>query len=83
MAVVRFTIKKSDTNLKKISCGIKKIATVEEFEGFVSSLEDDEYQAFEHSNVPKQVYQFDFIKELVEDEKQGIKNLLMTSQVWG
>jgi hypothetical protein len=31
--------------------------------------------------VPREVYQFDFVKELIEHEKQGIKNLLMTAQV--
>ena len=31
--------------------------------------------------MPQEVYQFDFIKELVEDEKRNIKNLLMTAQV--
>ena len=74
-------LKKSDSNLKKLSRGVKKITSVEEFQGFISSLEDEEDQEFEHSEVPQEVYQFDFIKELVEDEKRNIKNLLMTSQV--
>ncbi len=74
-------LKKSDSNLKKLSRGVNKITSVEEFEGFISSLEDDEDQEFEHSEVPQEVYQFDFIKELVEDEKRNIKNLLMTAQV--
>ncbi len=71
-------LKKSDSNLKKLSRGVKKITSVEEFQGFISSLEDEEDQEFEHSEVPQEVYQFDFIKELVEDEKRNIKNLLMT-----
>jgi hypothetical protein len=71
-------LEKSETNLKKISRSLNKITSVEEFEGFISSLEDEEDQEFEHSEVPQQVYQFDFIKELVEDEKRNIKNLLMT-----
>lgn len=74
-------LKKSDSMLKKLSRGVNKITSVEEFEGFISSLEDEQDQQFEHSEVPQEVYQFDFIKELVEDEKRNIKNLLMTSQV--
>jgi len=74
-------LKKSDALLKKLSRSVKKITSVEEFQGFISSLEDEEDQEFEHSEVPQEVYQFDFIKELVEDEKRNIKNLLMTSQV--
>ena len=74
-------LKKSDTNLKKLSRGIKKITSVEEFQGFIYSLEDEQDQQFEHSEVPQEVYQFDFIKELVEDEKRNIKKLLMTAQV--
>jgi hypothetical protein len=74
-------VKKSDTNLKKISNSLNKITSVEEFEGFISSIEDEEDKEFEHSEVPQEVYQFDFIKELVEDEKRNIKNPLTTSQV--
>ena len=62
-----------------MSRSVKKITSVEEFEGFISSLEDEEDQQFEHSEVPQEVYQFDFIKELVEDEKRNIKNLLIIS----
>ena len=71
-------VKKSDALLKKLSRSVKKITSVEEFQGFISSLEDEQDQQFEHSEVPQEVYQFDFIKELVEDEKRNIKNLLMT-----
>ena len=81
MGTSRCPAKKSDALLKKLSRSVKKITSVEEFQGFISSLEDEQDQQFENSEVPQEVYQFDFIKELVEDEKRNIKNLLMTSQV--
>ena len=74
-------LEKSDSNLKKISRRVKNITDAESFLGFVSSLEDEEDQQFEHSDVPQEVYQFDFIKDLIDSEKRDIKNLLMTSQV--
>ena len=77
MGTSRCPAKKSDALLKNLSRSVKKITSVEEFEGFISSLEDEEDQQFENSEVPQEVYQFDFIKELVEDEKRNIKNLLI------
>lgn len=74
-------LKKSDATLKKLARSVKNITSVDDFQGFISSLEGEEDQQLEHSEVPQEVYQFDFIKELVEDEKRNIKNLLMTSQV--
>ena len=74
-------LKKSDTTLKKIKRGIKNIANTEEFQGFISSLEDEKNQYHDGNDVTQEVYKFDFIKELVEDEKCNIKNLLMNAQV--
>src|SRR5690606_26780949 len=45
------------------------------------SLEDEKNQYHDGNDVTQEVYKFDFFKELVEDEKRNIKNLLMDAQV--
>lgn len=74
-------LKKSDSNLKKLSRGVKKLESKEEFFNFIESIKDEQDQDNEDAQMIGDVYEFDFIREIVEHEKSEIKNLLMTSQV--
>ena len=74
-------LKKSDATLNKLSRGVKKLTSKDEFNNFLESLKDKQYQDNEDTQMIGDVYDFDFIREIVECEKSGIKNLLMTSQV--
>lgn len=74
-------IKKSDANLKKLSRGVNKLTTEQAFHDFINTHETDGDQEFEHGELIKGVFEMDFIKDIVNAEKDNIKNLLMNSQV--
>lgn len=74
-------IKKSDAALKKLSRSVNKITPEQSFKDFIASINTDEEQDFEHGELDSRAYDFDFIAEIVENEKSNIKNLLMGSQV--
>lgn len=74
-------IKKSDTVLKKMSRSVNKLTSEQDFKNFIASINTEEEQDFEHGELDTRAYDFDFIAEIVENEKSNIKNLLMGSQV--
>lgn len=74
-------IKKSDTVLKKMSRSVNKLASEQDFKDFINSINGEEDQDHEHGELDARAYDFDFIAEIVENEKSNIKNLLMNSQV--
>lgn len=74
-------IKKSDTVLKKMSRSVNKLTSEQDFKNFIASINTEEEQDHEHGELDTRAYDFDFIAEIVENEKSNIKNLLMGSQV--
>ena len=74
-------VKKSDADLKKISGGVKKIMSMDDAKASLEDQKNEEDQEDENVDGNGQVVPFDFIQELVNNEKANIKNLLMTSQV--
>ena len=74
-------IKKSDTVLKKMSRSVNKLTSEQDFKDFIASINTEEEQDHEHGELDTRAYDFDFIAEIVENEKSNIKNLLMGSQV--
>lgn len=74
-------VKKSDATLKKLSRSVNKLASKADFDAFVKQLNNDEDQEDGGGELVGDVYEFDYIKDIVEHEKANIKNLLMTSQV--
>ncbi|MFN0298403.1 hypothetical protein ACKVE0_12850 [Acinetobacter albensis] len=74
-------LKKSDSSLNKLSRGVKKLESKDEFFNFIESIKAEQDQDNEDAQMIGDVYEFDFIREIVEHEKSEIKNLLMTSQV--
>ena len=73
--------KKSDATLKKLSQSVNKLTSKKDFRGFINSINSQQEQYFEEGELVGDVYDFDFIQEIINDEKAGIKNLLMSSQV--
>ena len=73
--------KKSDSALKKISAGVNNLTSEKDFREFINSKNSLQKQDFEEDQLVGDVYDFDFIQEIINDEKAGIKNLLMSSQV--
>ena len=67
--------------MKKISGGVKKIISMEDAKEQLEEQKNEEDHEDEEVDGNGQVVPFDFIQELVNNEKANIKNLLMTSQV--
>ena len=74
-------LKKSDAYLKKLSRSVNRLTSKDEFNNFIKSIKDEQDQDNEDADLIGDVYDFDFIKKIVEYEKANIKNLLITSQV--
>ena len=67
--------------MKKISGGVKKIMSMDDAKEQLEDQKNEEDQEDEEVDGDGQVVPFDFVQELVNNEKANIKNLLMTSQV--
>ena len=74
-------VKKSDATLKKLSQSVNKLTSKKDFRGFINSINSQQEQDFEEGELVGDVYDFDFIQEIINDKKVGIKNLLMSSQM--
>lgn len=74
-------VKKSDATLKKMSQSVNNLTSEKDFREFINSINSEQEQDFEEGELVGDVYDFDFIQEIINDEKAGIKNLLMSSQV--
>ena len=72
---------KSDATLKKLSQSVNNLTSEKDFREFINSINSQQEQDFEEGELVGDVYDFDFIQEIINDEKAGIKNLLMSSQV--
>ena len=64
-----------------MSQSVNNPTSKKDFREFINSINSQQEQDFEEGELVSDVYDFDFIQEIINDEKAGIKNLLMSSQV--
>ena len=64
-----------------MSQSVNNPTSKKDFREFINSINSQQEQYFEEGELVSDVYDFDFIQEIINDEKAGIKNLLMSSQV--
>ncbi len=77
-------LKQSDASLKKLSKGVTRITSFEDLCDFMSGIDPDVIQEYKESRGwedPTEPIDFDVLEAMLDDEKAGFKNLLMTSQV--
>ena len=65
-----------------MSQSVNNPTSKKDFREFINSINSQQKQDFEEGELVSDVYDFDFIQEIINDEKAGIKNHPMTSQVW-
>ena len=64
-----------------MSQSVNNPTSKKDFREFINLINSQHEQYFEEGELVGDVYDFDFIQEIINDEKAGIKNLLMSSQV--
>ena len=64
-----------------MSQSVNNPTSKKDFREFINLINSQQEQYFEEGELVSDVYDFDFIQEIINDEKAGIKNLLMSSQV--
>ena len=64
-----------------MSQSVNNPTSKKDFREFINSINSQQKQDFEEGELVSDVYDFDFIQEIINDEKAGIKNHPMTSQV--
>ena len=64
-----------------MSQSVNNPTSKKDFREFINSINSQQEQDFEEGELVSDVYDFDFIQEIINDEKAGIKNLFMSSQV--
>ena len=64
-----------------MSQSVNNPTSKKDFREFINLINSQQEQYFEEGELVSDVYDIDFIQEIINDEKAGIKNLLMSSQV--
>ena len=62
-----------------MSQSVNNPTSKKDFREFINLINSQQEQYFEEGELVSDVYDFDFIQEIINDEKAGIKNLLMSS----
>ena len=64
-----------------MSQSVNNLTSEKDFREFINSINSEQEQDFEEGELVGDVYDFDFIQEIINDKKVGIKNLLISSQM--